>query len=100
MAQRFRCARVRSIRWPRSLSARHFVIKDELLDQLWPKMVVEEGALHVQVSALRKVLGADAITIMSGRGCQFTLPVMKGDGEAARASRLPTPSPMASSGGP
>src|SRR6266545_7077000 len=39
--------------------AGHLVTKDELLDQVWPKMVVEEAALHVQVSALRKVLGAD-----------------------------------------
>jgi non-specific serine/threonine protein kinase len=80
--------------------AGHFVTKDELLDQAWPKMVVEEAALHVQVSALRKVLGADATTTVSGRGYQFTLPVTKGDSDAARASRLPTPSPMASSGGP
>jgi non-specific serine/threonine protein kinase len=80
--------------------AGHLLTKNELLDQAWPKMVVEEAALHVQVSALRKVLGADAITTVSGRGYQFTLPVTKGDGDAARASRLPTPSPMASSGGP
>src|SRR5947208_10855366 len=67
--------------------AGHLVTKDELLDQVWPKMVVEEAALHVQVSALRKVLGANAITTVSGRGYQFTLPVTKGDGEANRASR-------------
>jgi non-specific serine/threonine protein kinase len=62
--------------------AGHLVTKDELLDQVWPKMVVEEAALHVQVSALRKVLGADAITTVSGRGYQFTLPVTKGNGDA------------------
>src|SRR6266404_3697685 len=67
--------------------AGHLVTKDELLDQVWPKMVVEEAALHVQVSALRKVLGANAITTVSGRGYQFTLPVTKGDGEADRATR-------------
>src|SRR5258708_10050443 len=67
--------------------AGHLVTKDELLDQVWPKLVVEEAALHVQVSALRKVLGADAITTVSGRGYQFTLPVTTGDGEANRASR-------------
>src|SRR5271170_6862716 len=67
--------------------AGHLVTKDELLDQVWPKVVVEEAALHVQVSALRKVLGGDAITTVSGRGYQFTLPVTKGDGEANRASR-------------
>ncbi len=67
--------------------AGHLVTKDELLDQVWPKMVVEEAALHVQVSALRKVLGADAITTVSGRGYQFTLPVTTGDGQADRASK-------------
>src|SRR5437667_10740032 len=67
--------------------AGHLITKDELLDQVWPKMVVEEAALHMQVSALRKVLGADAITTVSGRGYQFTLPVTTGDGEANRASR-------------
>src|SRR6266542_5390985 len=67
--------------------AGHLVTKDELLDQVWPKMVVEEAALHVQVSALRKVVGSEAITTVSGRGYQFTLPVTTGDGEANRASR-------------
>src|SRR6266478_2628542 len=66
--------------------AGHMVTKDDLLAQVWPKMVVEEAALHVQVSALRKVLGSDAITTVSGRGYQFTLPVTTGDGEANRAS--------------
>src|ERR1700741_465095 len=67
--------------------AGHLVTKDELLDRVWPKMVVEEAALHVQVSALRKVLGSDAITTVSGRGYQFTLPVTTGEGQADRASR-------------
>src|SRR5258705_8386422 len=67
--------------------AGRLVTKDELLDQVWPKMVVEEAALHVQVSALRKVVGSDAITTVSGRGYQFTLPVTRSDGEANRASR-------------
>src|SRR6201987_5418253 len=67
--------------------AGQLVTKDELLDRVWPKTVVEEAALHVQVSALRKVLGSDAITTVSGRGYQFTLPVTKGDGQADRASR-------------
>src|SRR6266436_3603981 len=67
--------------------AGRLLTKDELLDRVWPKMVVEEAALHVHVSALRKVLGADAITTVSGRGYQFTLPVTTGDGEANRTSR-------------
>jgi non-specific serine/threonine protein kinase len=67
--------------------AGHLVTKDELLDQVWPKIVVEEAALHVQVSALRKVFGADAITTVSGRGYQFILPVTTVDGQADRASK-------------
>jgi non-specific serine/threonine protein kinase len=67
--------------------AGRLVTKGELLDLAWPKVVVEEAALHVQVSALRKVLGSEAITTVSGRGYQFTLPVMKGDGRANRAAR-------------
>ena len=47
--------------------AGHLVTKDELLNRAWPKVVVEEAALAVQVSALRKVLGSDAITTVSGR---------------------------------
>jgi len=66
--------------------AGHLVTKDELLDRVWSKTVVEEAALHVQVSALRKVVGSEAITTVSGRGYQFTLPVTKGDGEANRIS--------------
>src|SRR4051794_22109312 len=57
--------------------AGHLVTKDELLDQVWPNVVVEEAALHVQVSSLRKVIGSDAIITVSGRGYQFTLPVSK-----------------------
>src|SRR6202008_4195964 len=68
--------------------AGHLLTKDDLLNRVWPKTVVEEAALHVQVSALRKVLGSDAITTVSGRGYQFTLPVTTGDGEATRASKL------------
>ena len=67
--------------------AGHLVTKDELLARVWPKTLVEEAALHVQVSALRKVLGADAITTVSGRGYQFTVPVTTGDGQADRASK-------------
>src|SRR5258705_13597068 len=66
--------------------AGHLVTKDELLERVWPKTVVEEAALHVQVSALRKVLAADAISTVSGRGYQFTVPTTTGDGVASRAS--------------
>jgi predicted ATPase/DNA-binding winged helix-turn-helix (wHTH) protein len=47
------------------------VSKDELFDAVWPGLVVEENNLQKQVSALRKVLGADVIVTIPGRGYQF-----------------------------
>src|SRR6266403_457988 len=47
--------------------------KDELLDLVWPGLVVEENNLQVQISALRKLLGPDAVATIPGRGYQFTV---------------------------
>ncbi|MBL8313219.1 MAG: winged helix-turn-helix domain-containing protein [Rubrivivax sp.] len=47
------------------------VSKNELLDLVWPGVVVEENNLQVHVAALRKYLGADAIATVSGRGYRF-----------------------------
>lgn len=49
------------------------VTKDELLDLVWTGVVVQENNLQVQVSALRKLLGANAIATIPGRGYRFTL---------------------------
>jgi TolB-like protein/DNA-binding winged helix-turn-helix (wHTH) protein len=46
--------------------------KNELLEAVWPGLVVEENNLQVQISALRKILGAGAITTVAGQGYQFT----------------------------
>jgi non-specific serine/threonine protein kinase len=71
--------------------AGHLVTKDELLDRVWPKMVVEEAVLHVQVSALRKVLGSEAIATVSGQGYRFALPVTKVEPpQPARKHNLPS----------
>ena len=58
------------------------VRKDELLDIVWPGVVVEEANLHVQVSSLRKLLGPTAIATIPGRGYRFVA-VIEGDGGAA-----------------
>lgn len=50
------------------------VSKDEIFEAVWPGLVVEDNNLSVQVSALRKALGADIILTVSGRGYQFTAP--------------------------
>jgi predicted ATPase/DNA-binding winged helix-turn-helix (wHTH) protein len=49
------------------------VTKDELLDAVWPGLVVEENNLAVHVSALRKALGNDAIATIPGRGYRLVL---------------------------
>jgi TolB-like protein len=51
------------------------VTKDEALMFAWPGRVVEENNLSVQVSALRKVIGPDAITSIAGRGYRFSMAV-------------------------
>jgi predicted ATPase/DNA-binding winged helix-turn-helix (wHTH) protein len=49
------------------------VTKSELLDLVWPGLVVEENNLQVQISTLRKLLGQDAIATVAGRGYRFVL---------------------------
>jgi DNA-binding winged helix-turn-helix (wHTH) protein len=55
--------------------AGHLVTKDELLDRVWPKVIVEENTLRAQVSSLRKILSPEAIATISGQGYRFTLEV-------------------------
>ncbi len=49
------------------------VTKEELLDAVWPGVVVEENNLQTQVSTLRKLLGRDAIVTIPGHGYRFAL---------------------------
>jgi predicted ATPase/DNA-binding winged helix-turn-helix (wHTH) protein len=51
------------------------VSKHELMDLVWPKLVVEESNLLVHMVALRKLLGPRAIATIPGRGYRFALPV-------------------------
>lgn len=53
---------------------RHRVVsREELLDAVWPGLVVEENNISVQIGTLRRLLGSDAIATIPGRGYQFTL---------------------------
>jgi non-specific serine/threonine protein kinase len=68
--------------------AGRLVAKDELLDLVWPGLVVEENNLQVQVSTLRKILGAAAIATSAGRGYRFTLaPVPDGESPSPPVSQ-------------
>ena len=64
------------------------VAKNELLDRVWPGLVVEEGNIAVQVNALRKVLGGDLIGTVPGRGYRFTARV---EGMAVAVPAMPPP---------
>ena len=48
--------------------------KGELLELAWPGLIVEENNLSVQISALRKLLGNDAIATVPSRGYKFSRP--------------------------
>ena len=72
--------------------ANEVVSKRELLAQVWPDTVVEEGSLRYQIVGLRKALGdgvdgARYITTVAGRGYCFVAPIM-------RADEREMPSPM------
>jgi len=64
--------------------------KNELLERVWPGLVVEEGNIAVQVNALRKVLGGDLIGTVPGRGYSFTARV---EGMVVAAPAVPAPAP-------
>src|SRR5258705_5149513 len=69
------------------------VTKDELLERVWSKVIVEENTLQAHVSALRKILGAEAIATVSGRGYRFMPAVISIDATAARPGTTPRATP-------
>ena len=68
------------------------VSKQELMDLVWPKLVVEENNLLVHMVALRKLMGQQAITTIPGRGYRFALPVDSVNGRGLDESAPPSPS--------
>jgi predicted ATPase/DNA-binding winged helix-turn-helix (wHTH) protein len=71
--------------------------KHELMDLVWPRVVVEENNLQAQVVALRKLLGPAAIATVPGRGYRFTLAV---ETAGAPPADLAPPGPREPSAGP
>jgi len=71
--------------------AGQLVSKDELMQQVWAGLVVEENNIAVHVAQLRKLLGAPAISTIAGCGYRFALEVSGGaarpaTGDAADAA--------------
>jgi TolB-like protein len=64
-------ARAYDVLWALIQHRDRVVTKDELLDWVWPGVVVEEHNLHTQVSSLRKLIGAKAIATIPARGYRF-----------------------------
>jgi len=70
--------------------------KGELMERVWPRVIVEDNNLQVQIAALRKILGQAAIATIPGRGYQFT-PRLESTAEAQseelspRKDNLPRP---------
>ena len=61
------------------------VSKNELLELVWPGVVVEENNLQVHISALRKHLGAAVISTVPGRGYRFAATLLPAAGSTAAA---------------
>lgn len=65
------------------------VTKDELMETVWPRMIVEENVIQVHVAALRKLLGNAAEKLVTVRGVGYRLDAAI----AARPSPAETPAP-------
>lgn len=70
------------------------VTKEELLEAVWPGLVVEENNLSVQVSVLRKILGPSAIVTVAGRGYRFAAEVKDGGAAMQAVPREPATLPV------
>lgn len=69
------------------------VSKRELIDLVWPDVVVEENNLSVQITALRKLLGSGAIVNVAGLGYQLASTPQSLPASSAAASALALPAP-------
>jgi predicted ATPase/DNA-binding winged helix-turn-helix (wHTH) protein len=67
----------------------HLITKDELLERVWPGVIVEDNALQAQISILRKIVGPNAIATVSRSGYRFSLELTS---VAAQTSSAPIPS--------
>lgn len=71
------------------------VPKQELLDLVWPGVVVEEHNIAAQVSSLRKLLGPQVIATVPGRGYRFVAALDEAAPDAPAPPRDATPGGLA-----
>ena len=66
-------------------SAGEFVTKDNLMDRVWPDVIVEENTLEVHISAIRRALGPDRRMLQTeyGRGYRLLGPWTAGQERSA-----------------
>lgn len=76
-----------------ALAQRHerLVTKQELLELMWPGLVVEEHNVATQISTLRKLLGAGAIATLPGYGYRLTAQRSAAPSAAAVPATVPAP---------
>src|SRR5688572_19042832 len=70
------------------------VNRDELLEAVWPGVIVEEHNITAQISTLRKLLGPHVIATVPGRGYRFVaaadeVPATAAGAIAAQRNNLP-----------
>ena len=68
----------------------HLVTKDEVMEEVWPAVEVEENNIQVHVSALRKAMsgagdGERYVLTVPGRGYCFVAPVQHEPAEQPKA---------------
>jgi TolB-like protein len=73
------------------------VTKDELMEAVWPGVIVEENAIQVHIAALRKAMGAEAerLVTIRGLGYRLDLDAPAAAHAAAEAKALPELAPGA-----
>ncbi|HXU98952.1 MAG TPA: winged helix-turn-helix domain-containing protein [Caulobacteraceae bacterium] len=71
------------------------VTKDELMAAVWPGVIVEDNAIQVHVTALRKVLGKDPELLSTSRGLGYRLAVSAGARPPEARETVPAAKPGA-----
>lgn len=66
------------------------VARNEIMEAVWPDTIVGDNNLNVQVANLRRLLGADAIFTVPGRGLRFALDITSNEVRPPNLPDLPS----------